>query len=187
MWKILLLQLNLLTKKRKQMKKLIFATLFAVASLGAAAQDNTSNLRFSVGLDGALPMGDWKDSYSFGIGGSAQVNYWLDPSLAITGQAGYMSYSGKETTVAGVTYKPKALGAIPVLAGIEYNFTPQVFASAQLGMSFFSGSGDGSAFTYAPGIGFRLGDNVSALVKYQAWSKNSATNGQIGLRLAYSF
>lgn len=169
------------------MKKLIFAALFAVASTGAFAQDNSSNLRFSLGLEAGLPIGDFGDAFSFGIGGSAQANYWLDESLAITGNAGYMSFSGKETTVAGISFKPKALGVIPVLAGIEYNFTPQVFASAQLGISFLSGSGDGSAFTYAPGIGFRLGENVSALVKYQAMSKNSVTNSHVGLRLAYSF
>lgn len=162
------------------MKKFLFASVLALVSFGAFAQDEKP-LKFSLGADVALPMGDFGKASSLGIGGSAQANYNLDESLALTLNAGYMNYTYKSSVGGG------SAGIVPVLAGIEYNFTPQVFGSGQLGMSFSTTSGGGSSFTYAPGVGFRFGENFSALLKYQAWSKSSVTSSQIGLRLAYSF
>lgn len=162
------------------MKKFLFATVLALVSFGAFAQ-NEKPLTFSIGVDGALPMGDFGKAASFGIGGSFQGNYNLDESLALVLNAGYMNYSYKSSVGGGNA------GVVPVLAGIEYNFTPQVFATGLLGMSFSTTSGGGSSFTYAPGIGFRFAEKFSALLKYQAWSKSSVTNSQVGVRLAYSF
>jgi len=113
--------------------------------------------------------------------------------------AGYLSYLPKK--IGGE--KLPSLGVIPILAGIEYNFTPQVFASAQLGYSIYTGkflSDDDlkmSGFSYAPGIGFRFTPNFSAMLKYQGTSAKVKYDGggesesgnisHLGLRIAYSF
>ena len=78
-------------------------------------------------------------------------------------------------------------GFVPVMAGIKYNFTEKVFAAGQLGLMFSTASGGGSAFTYSPGVGYQISSNISALVKYTGWSKNSVNGSMVGLRLAYSF
>lgn len=193
---------DLLTKKLNKMKKFLFASVLALVSFGAFAQDEKP-LTFSIGVDGAVPVGNWftsgtgkfSDYYSFGIGGSAQANYNLDETLALTLNAGYISYMPK--TVSGV--KMPSFSVVPVLAGIEYNFTPQVFASAQLGYSFYGGDAvkgaTTSGFSYAPGIGFRFAEKFSALLKYQGTSAKMKASGasasgnfsHIGIRLAYSF
>lgn len=187
------------------MKKVFLIATLAVASFSLKAQDDAKPLKFSVGADVALPVGDFVDAgigkfsdyYSLGLGLSVQGAYSLDESLALTLSLGYMSYFEKE--VGGS--KPGSLGAIPILAGIEYNFTPQVFASAQLGYSIYTGKLlsdsdlDMSGFTYAPGIGYRFTPNFSAMLKYQGASvklkgggaSESGNLSQIGLRVAYSF
>lgn len=184
------------------MKKFLFATVLALVSFGAFAQDEKP-LTFSIGVDGAVPMGNWfnsgtgkfSDFYSLGFGGSAQANYNLDESLALTLNVGYISYMPK--TISSV--KMPSFSVVPVMAGMEYNFTPQIFASAQLGYSFYGGKaidgGSLSGFSYAPGIGFRFAEKFSALLKYQGtsakWKEGSVSEkgsfSHLGIRLAYSF
>lgn len=175
------------------------AAIFTAATFGAFAQsdDNAKPLRFSAGLEAAMPFGDFADMSSFGIGGTVQANYALDSKLSLTFNTGYIYYSGKATTtrisVPGfpdfVVESPKVnIGMIPVLAGIEYNFTPNVFASGQLGLTFGSGNATGSNFTYAPGIGYRFTENISALVKYTGMSsKGGGSLSSAGVRIAYTF
>ena len=188
------------------MKKVFLIAALAVASFAVQAQDEAKPLTFSVGADVALPIGDFGDSdakfgdyYSLGLGLSLQGTYALDESLGLTLNAGYLSYLPKK--IGGE--KLPSLGVIPILAGIEYNFTPQVFASAQLGYSIYTGkflSDDDlkmSGFSYAPGIGFRFTPNFSAMLKYQGTSAKVKYDGggesesgnisHLGLRIAYSF
>jgi hypothetical protein len=188
------------------MKKTLLIAALAVASFSLKAQNESKPLTFSIGAEAALPVGDFGDSqvkfsdlYSFGAGLSLQGKYALDESLGLTLSAGYISYFEKEY----LGIKPGSLGVIPVLAGIEYNFTPQVFASAQLGYSIYTGKNLSdndakmSGFSYAPGIGYRFTPNFSAQLKYQGTSakvkydnNSSSESGNlshIGLRLAYSF
>jgi hypothetical protein len=47
--------------------------------------------------------------------------------------------------------------------------------------------GGGTAFLYAPGIGYMLDGGFEAGVRYEGWSKSDGTISQIALRLAYNF
>ena len=188
------------------MKKVFLIATLAVASFSLKAQDEAKQLKFNVGADVALPVGDFieggtkfSDLYSIGLGLSVQGVYSLDESLGLTLSAGYLNYMGKK--IGGE--KVESLGAIPILAGIEYNFTPQVFASAQLGYTIYTGKllSDAdlkmSGFSYAPGIGYRFTPNFSAMLKYQGTSAKIKADGgggsesgnlsHLGLRVAYTF
>lgn len=103
----------------------------------------------------------------------------MAPDFGLTLKAGYLNYLGKS----GIG----DYGFIPVLAGFRYSFTPLVYASGQLGASFSTASGDGTFFSYAPGIGFMITPNVDVLARYEAASKSGVTYGNIGVRLAYNF
>ncbi len=184
------------------MKKVILSVSILAAAFGASAQSEKAEVKpfqVSVGVEAALPLGDFGDAYSFGIGGTVQGDYNVDQSLAITLQSGYVSYSGKTVTIPAVvfggtvvypatSYKNKSIGVIPVLAGIKYSFTPSLYGSAQLGTGIFTGGGSNtSTFAYAPGIGYKFTPNFDALLKYNGFSKNGTTNSSIGLRVAYTF
>lgn len=181
------------------MKKVLLSLAIIAAAFGANAQSETSSkLKFSVGVEAAAPIGDFGDAYSFGIGGSAQADYWVAPEFALTLNAGYISFIGKDVTIPGFTiggvtfpsstYKNPSIGYVPVLAGGKYNFTPQFYGSAQLGITFATGNGaSGSAFTYAPGVGYKFTDNLDALLKYTGYSSDGSNSASIGLRVAYTF
>lgn len=164
------------------MKKLFFIAALTAASFGVQAQD-TSPLKFSLGVEAALPIGDFADVSSFGIGGTVQADYMAAESLALTLNAGYISFSGK--TILG--QKLDASGFIPVLAGIKYYFTPQLYGSGQLGVTFGDEKGAGSIFTYAPGLGYKFSENFDGLIKYTGYSQSGGSISTVGVRLAYTF
>ena len=184
------------------MKKLILSLAVIAAAMSVNAQAKTSakmdqKLRFSIGAELAAPIGDFKKSSSFGFGGSVQGDYWVDPTFAITLNAGYINFTGKDYTIVvpgfpNTTIKGTSFGLIPILGGIKYNFTPQFYGTAQLGVSFSTQKNGGSNFTYAPGLGYKFTDNFDALLKYTGYSVKSGTGGSsslntIGLRIAYTF
>ncbi len=174
------------------MKKVLLSVAIVAAAFGASAQKNdASKLKFSVGVEAAAPIGDFGDASSFGIGGSVQGDYWVAPELAITLNAGYINFIGKDQKFAvpggTITVKGADFGLIPVLAGIKYNFTPQLYGSAQIGAAFSTESNGGTLLNYAPGVGYKFSDHVDALLKYTGYSKDSHTSSAVGVRVAYTF
>ena len=176
--------------------------MFLAVSTGLFAQkeskEDSKPLSFSIGVDGSLPLGTFGDSYNIGIGGSAQADYKVAESFAITLNAGYLTYSGKSyQTIVGInpiTFQPiygtakyAAFNLIPVLAGAKYWFSPNVYGSAQLGLSFASGNGNsGSNFTYAPGVGVKF-SQFDVLLKYTGISGNGSSINAAALRAAFNF
>lgn len=194
--------------KTYPMKKLILSLAVITAAISANAQAKTSSskmdqkLRFSLGAELAAPLGDFKKISSVGFGGTLQMDYLVDPALALTLNSGYINFNGKNVSTsftAGnppvtttITTKYPGFGFIPVLGGIKYNFTPQFYGSAQLGVSFSTAKNGGSNFTYAPGVGYKFTDNFDALLKYTGYSVKSGLGGSnslntLGLRIAYTF
>lgn len=170
------------------MKKLFFIVALSVASVAAVKAQDTKPLKFSLGLEAALPVGDFADGYSFGIGGSVQADYSVAEKLALTLNAGYISFSGKTVEVfPGTSLKLPTVGFIPVLAGFKYALTEQLYGSAQLGATFADEKDSGTAFTYAPGLGYKFSENFDALLKYTGYSSDGSSTGTVGLRIAYTF
>jgi hypothetical protein len=147
----------------------------------ACAQNKTSSTAssFSLGAELSLPVGIFGDVYSFGIGASGQANFHIAANTALTLHAGYINYTLKST------YGSGSQGYVPVLGGVELGFSPTVFGSAQLGLTFFT-KGGGSAFTYSPGIGVKITRNFSALLKYVGQTKAGTATSSVGVRVAYT-
>jgi hypothetical protein len=173
------------------MKKTILSLAIIGISTAAFAQkkeDDVQLLKFSIGLEAALPLGNFGDVSTFGIGGTAQADYKVGDDLALNINAGYISFQPKNITVFGTTIKGKAVGYIPILAGIRYYFTDEVFALAQLGITIATASGTSSSlFTYSPGVGYKFSEYVDAAIKYTGYSKDSNNTSTVGVRVAYTF
>ena len=169
--------------KTKNMKKLIlsFAVIASALSVNAQTKTSVSPFKLSIGVEAVAPFGVLADITSLGIGATAQGDYNVDPTLALTLNAGYIKFLQKNNN--GLE-----LGVIPVLVGIKYYFVPQFYGSAQLGVGIFTSNGESSSsFAYAPGVGYKFSEKFDAGVKYQAYSKNGITNNTGVLRLAYTF
>jgi hypothetical protein len=177
------------------MKKILLAAALLVGvSFTTFAQSSGSTNRFSIGLEGGVPVGDAADFSSAVIGGSIKFEHPIATSTAFTLSAGYSSFLGKTVTIGGSSVKYDSYGAIPIKAGIKYHFTEGFYGEGQLGAAIGTKSGSKVGFAYAPGIGYDFGGGVDIGVRYEGWSiKNTApfdgstTLGQVAARLAFSF
>jgi hypothetical protein len=171
------------------MKKILFAlTVLSIISLNSFAQTNKHG-KFSVGLEGGLPVGNVKTTHSFAAGASLKYDLPIANNTAFTASAGYTFLEGKN--IPGYSdyapYKEGALKFIPVKGGIKYNMIQGLYAEAQVGAALSVTNDYKIAFVYAPGIGYNFGDKVDFGVRYEGWSISSGVIGQIAARLAYSF
>ncbi len=166
------------------MKKILFTlAVIGMAAFRSFAQTTTSKDggKFSIGVDAALPVGSVSDYSNFAIGGDLKYSLPAATNFDVSLSAGYTAFLGK--TIDG--YKSSDLKAIPVKFGGRYTFTGGFFGEAQFGAAFIQ-DGGGTAFVYAPGIGYAFAGGLEAGVRYEGWSKNG-TISQIALRVAYSF
>jgi hypothetical protein len=158
------------------MKRLFF--VLAITTIVGTSANAQSKPAISIGVDAGIPT---TSGYSFVIGGSLQGDFKVADELALTLSAGYKSWQIKKDFGGG------SAGLIPVLGGVKYYFTPIVYGSGQLGISFSTESGGGSAFTYAPGVGFKVSKNFDILAKYTGMSSNGINTDEVGVRAAYAF
>ena len=179
---------------------LSMSILIAAQSFGQKESKKTSSggTTFSIGAETALPVGkDLKDGWSFGIGGSAKAAINIFDGGDVTLSAGYISFIGKTETITvlgqSTTFKNKALGTIPLKAGLRFKLGEGFYGEPQLGYTIakvIGSSDNGNGFTYAGGIGY-MASGVDLSVRYEAWTKSE--NGDtfspsfIGLRVAYNF
>ncbi|HEY8782995.1 MAG TPA: hypothetical protein VIM16_15320 [Mucilaginibacter sp.] len=174
------------------MKKLFLTLTVSVAIVCSAfAQSTTSTsssekggVKFSIGAEGGLPIGDASDVYSAVIGGSLKCEIPISPTAFVTINGGYNAFLIKsEFKDAG---SPSSTSFIPVKAGIKYYSAGGFFLEGQAGVVFIAESGGGNSFAWSAGFGYTFGGGIETGVRYEAWS-NGGTIGQMGLRLAYRF
>lgn len=159
------------------MRKVLLAfSIAALSVVGAKAQDANPGFNLAGGLKVALPVGDASNAYSFGFGAELQGEYMFAESVSGLISAGYTHFLGKDL---GGGYKVDGTGFIPVLAGVRFYPSSNVFVGGKVGVSFGTASGAGSAFTYEPQIGLN-GEKYQVALGYNAMS-NNGTFGSIGL------
>jgi Outer membrane protein beta-barrel domain len=165
------------------MKKVILCmAVLAMGALKVSAQSESAEVgdfKFGIGATFGLPLGDIKSASGFVYGADLKGEYTVASNLAVSLSAGYIKFSPKSG------YETN--GIIPILAGGKYHFSENIYGQAQLGMSISTASGGGSAFTYAPSIGYDINENFNVELRYQAASKGGGTSSFFGLRIGRTF
>jgi hypothetical protein len=171
------------------MKKLLVITVFLMsATIGLRAQDGGGVFSFAAGANVALPIGDFADSHSFGLGVEAQGEYMFSEMFGAVFNTGYTSFFGKDIDLGGgVTVEAESVGLIPILAGARVYPSSQFFIGARAGLGIFTGSGDSNTgFAYRPEVGANLGP-VQIALSYNGWSKDGGSLAHMGLVILYRF
>ncbi|HEY9004157.1 MAG TPA: outer membrane beta-barrel protein [Mucilaginibacter sp.] len=170
-------------------KILLLAVLIVSAATASFAQTSKSSSegKFSIGIDPGLPVGSSSDGSSFAIGGDIKYALPVATNFDVSLSAGYSVFIGKTVDFGGVSAKVPDIKAIPVKLGGRYNFNGATGFFGELGIgAAFVQDGGGTAFVYAPGVGYVADGGFEVGIRYEGWSKNG-TEGQIALRVAYSF
>jgi len=187
---------------------------FAGLAFGAKAQTTTptttststttnNGIRYSIGVDAGIPLGNFKDNYKWNLGGSVQADIpVISNQLFVTVNAGYNNIFGKKDIggVAGLDQTDFHL--IPVKAGLKYFVIPNFYVQGEAGAAFLLnkkdvGANKSTAFVYAPQVGVQFpisanGNFIDAGIRYEATTKYATGIDQskvsfLGIRVAYGF
>lgn len=165
----------------------------SVFSTQVHAQMKQGDFHFGVGLNLGLPLSDFHQGYSFGVGGQVQAEYAFAEKVTGVATSGYTSFFGKTQTIqdpfsgTSISVKNPAVGYIPIIVGPRFYATENFFVGAQIGLGILTGGGTStSAFDYYPQIGYNA-DPVQLVLGYNGLSKNGATNSHLGLTVFYTF
>ncbi|MFC3559049.1 hypothetical protein [Pedobacter jamesrossensis] len=167
----------------------------SIASWTYAQTTRQSSIRYSVGADVGLPLGNFSDAYKWSLGGSIQADIpVLNNILYVTINAGYNNIFADKS----VSQFTDDIHLIPVKAGLKFFPVANFYVQGEAGVSFIldqkASSEKSASFLYAPQLGylFPLGgkSNIDAGVRFEGNSKftrNGSTNNFLGLRVAYAF
>jgi hypothetical protein len=185
------------------MKKLLFLfaslaimVITANAQIGIASlpkskakpyAESASQFHFGAGISLGLPIGDWSDFWSFGIGVEAQGEYMFSEKFSGVINSGYTSFLGKTVDFGLGSQKIDAVGWIPILAGVRVYPSPKIFIGARVGVGILTGGGSSSTgFQYRPEVGYN-GGPIQIALGFNGWSKNGENDNFIGLTAIYVF
>lgn len=170
------------------------------AQVGDSQTKQTSEIqgkrfKINLGVEGALPMGDLKNGYSFGAGLTFRFLYKVTQQFGVTFTTGAIGFAPKDLN--NLNPNSKILLTIPFKAGGRYMITDNFYGMAEIGttqiMDFHANQTNGniehtttSAFTYAPSIGVLLG-GLDASLRYETMSKSGTSSSFLSLRLGFFF
>ena len=170
------------------MKKLF---LVAIATVGFAFSGTAQDTKMKVGVDFGIPMGDIKDATSFNLGVNGAymwtgVAEGFDAGIGVS----YNMYFGKEmdgididpTTGMPIVVKEKAVNSsfLPIYGTVNYSFTENIFAGADLGYALgLAPSGVDGGVYYQPKVGYQT-DKYEFFLGYKAISSKQEVTVDTG-------
>ena len=171
----------------------ILTTLILFVCIKVNAQSVTpNNLRFGIGVDGLLPVGNSTNTLNFGLGITPRLQYSLSDKVALTFTSGIYHFFPKTVTYPaigafpGFTTKYES-DIIPVKVGAKFFVNSNFYVAGEVGAAFEVANGGGPVhFLASPGIGYATKKwDIGA--RYENFSGNGYSDGIIGLRVAYGF
>ncbi|MBK9626995.1 MAG: hypothetical protein IPO56_04610 [Flavobacteriales bacterium] len=160
-------------------------------------------------MEVGLPLGNFGNATSFGIGGSLGFELPVADNIGAVVQAGFMSFSGKDQSYGLVTVEGGNWTMIPIQVGAKYYFTNDqegFYAMGLVGIHSMSYKIPGYTTTlfgvsattpeqkfsdtnlsFAPAIGYVVGENIDVALRYQIISGTGGSSSYLGIRAAYMF
>jgi hypothetical protein len=107
-------------------------TLICLGLLMASTSAQAENLRVGADVAVVMPVGNWGDVSSIGIGGMAKGEFLVMENLAVTGRLGYIYHLEKD--IAGF---PLSTAEVPIMFGAKFYFMGEpsgLYGAAELGL-----------------------------------------------------
>ena len=140
------------------------------SNTGYKTESATKTFIWSIGVEPSMPVGNFHNFSSFGLGGSLQGEIKPGNKVGITINAGYIDYFGKSVD----TIKYSDFKYWPVMGGLKYYMSARSYLHGQAGAGFGS-KGLGTSFWYGGGIGFNLSKAIDAELRYTGWKQNEVS------------
>jgi len=162
------------------MRKVVFLVL--TLFLGVL-NTNSQTFRLAAGPVLSVPVGNFKNINTFGIGAELSGILEFSDNLEAFGQVGYQSFLAKSINVFGTTIKGESTSHVPFIFGARYK-TNGVLIGAGLGYATY-GKGS-SGFTFSPQLGYSL-EKIDIIGHFTSSSLGGASLSYFGIKSFYKF
>jgi hypothetical protein len=182
------------------------ALLVAITGVTVTAQAQTTTSKgpggiiYSIGADGGITTGSFRDSHKSMVGGSIEADFPVADQFYFTANTGYNQFFGVNN-VFGTGIKAPDINIIPVKLGLKYFPISELYLQLEAGAAFVTnkstlGFERTGTFIYAPQVGTQIplgGKNfLDAGVRWEGCTNFTENNGSsrghfFALRLAYAF
>ena len=143
--------------------------LFLVAAFAVFAFSTVQAQQMKAGVGAAIPMGDVKDGYSFGITADFTYFFEINEAFLVGPQASLLYYIGKDYDTGFGTVKGDGAMFLPIAASARY-VIEDFFFGADLGYGIgLAPEGNDGGFFYRPKAGYDFG-SVAAILSYSGIS-----------------
>lgn len=167
------------------MKKVTFKGIVAVAAIAlistsAAFAQNADN-GHATRLSGALSIGVPTKSYmgDVVIAPDLRLQHDLGERTSLTLTTGYYGFvGGPEGNLQS--------DLIPLKAGAKFFFGDTYYVQPEAGVAFGTRKGAGTAFAWAPSLGY-ANNKWDIALRYEGFEYEGGGNGMVAVRLAYAF
>ncbi len=159
---------------------ILIAMCFLTLAVDAQVENIYKPYKFGIGALIFIPIGDFSQVESGAFGFDLQGEYWTNRKIGLTFSAGYQEWVKEYSHL-------NNWSSIPVLAGFKYYLSKTIYLSGKAGLSFYTQNGKGSAFTYTPGLGFKITKQIDLLLLYQSAFKNGDKVEILGARAGLTF
>ena len=171
--------------------KFLLAGLSIVLATSTKAQETPAKrgLSVSIGPELAIPLGNFRDFYKVGFGGSAKLVLPVATNIDASLSAGYMAFSSKGLgMIDSIRIDKNSYTFVPFKAGLRFRTDGGFYVEPQIGytqtkIKNMEGAG---FFTYAGNVGYLIGRAVDVAVRYEAVSAKGGNLNFVGLRVAYN-
>lgn len=170
---------------------LLLMVLMTAGQVKAQSTD-PGKLRFGIGLDGLIPVGNTSTYQHSGLGITPRLQYSVSDKLAVTFTSGIYHFFPKTVTypVSGsfpsFTIKSKS-DVIPVKAGAKFFIGRNFYIAGEAGLGFEVAEGGGPIhFLWSSGIGY-AGKKWDIGARYENFSGHGYSDGVTAIRVAYGF
>jgi hypothetical protein len=171
-------------------KKLLIISILFISIISVNAQSSsTQSFVFGAGVNLALPVGNFHNGWSFGVGAELQGEYKFNDQFSGVVSGGYSQFFGKSITAFDTTIKVPNVGLIPILVGARFYPSPDFFVGIKLGYGVFTNTGSSSGnsgFDYCPQVGYNA-DQFQVILGYNGVSLSGGTLNHLGLSFIYKF
>ncbi|MAO10926.1 MAG: hypothetical protein CMC07_08610 [Flavobacteriaceae bacterium] len=167
------------------MKKLLLVAALAVFMMGTSFAQG----QFKIGANGAIPVGDAGDSYTFGVGVDVAYLFEVADMVWIGPQASYFHYFGDDveidTGIGTISGEVEDAAFLPIAASGRIGFGESFYVGADLGYGIgISPDGNDGGFYYRPKAGYSFG-TVGIIASYSGVSLDGGNFSSINFGVEF--
>ena len=178
------------TKTSKLFYLILSVALLFIGSNSNAQSVNSSKLRFGLGVEGILPVGNTSNALNFGLGVTPRLQYGVSENFALTFTSGIYHFFPKTITYPASGSFPGFIteyksDIIPVKVGAKYFIGKNFYLAGEAGLGFEVAEGGGPIyFLWSPGIGYAT-KRWDIGARYENYGGSGYSDGITALRVAY--